>query len=150
MLGRPWNFFKSQSLYGRCEIQYIDIFLHIPSYFRHVFIFATYSFIFFTYSLIFPTYFLQAKQKNIIHSKIFKVPSTDGGLAFHGLTPGLYSSKFFQVPNGHIPECDVIMGGEGGGLAISDFGVGVQTQSKDMKHVKHLVLSNLGPLVSSI
>ena len=29
-------FFKSQSLYGRCEIQCIEVFIHILSYFRHL------------------------------------------------------------------------------------------------------------------
>ena len=51
-----------------------------------------------------------------------------------GLELEIFPSPSDIFQNGHIPECDVIMGE--GGLAISDFDLGVQTQNKDMKRVK--------------
>ena len=72
--GKAWNFSKFQSLYGRrssqffqipkpiweCQIQYIDMFLHIPSYFR----------LFPSYFRLFPSYF-----RRIISSYFPHIPS---------------------------------------------------------------------------
>ena len=115
--GRAWNFSKSQSLYGGCEIQYIDILLHILSYFRHI---PSYFKLIPAYFRLIPSYFphISCKQNDIflhISHTFFHILTfffirsllalencskshKRGGLIFHKLTPGVYSLKFFKVP----------------------------------------------------